>query len=71
MQLESCNLSYRSYRIEGDYLVPNLTLPPEEPVVFGKYALLRRRYLKEHRRVLYRRDGIYGYLFIATFFDYL
>jgi len=42
-----------TYRTEGDYQVPNLTVPEEGPVVLGKYALLRKRYLKEHRRVLY------------------
>ena len=42
-----------TYRTEGDYLIPNLTLPAEEPVTLGKYAHLRRRYLKQHRRILY------------------
>ena len=42
-----------TYRIEGDYLVPNLSLPAEEPIASGKYAGLRRRYLKQHRRILY------------------
>jgi len=42
-----------TYRIEGDFLIPNLTLPPEEPAVFGKYARLRKRYLQEHRPILY------------------
>ena len=42
-----------TYRMEGDYRVPNLTVPEEFPVVLGKYALLRKKYLKQHRRVLY------------------
>ena len=42
-----------TYRKDGDYLIPNLTLPPEEPAVFGKYARLRKRYLQEHRPILY------------------
>ena len=42
-----------TYRTEGDYRVPNLTVPEESPVVLGKYALLRKKYLKQHRRVLY------------------
>ena len=42
-----------TYRPEGDYLVPNLTLPEEGPVTLGKYALLRRKYLKENRKLLY------------------
>ena len=42
-----------TYRTEGDYLVPNLTLPEEEPVTLGKYALLRKKYLKENHKVQY------------------
>ena len=42
-----------TYRTEGDYLLPNLTLPEEEPVTLGKYALLRKKYLKENRKTLY------------------
>ena len=46
-----------TYRMEGDYRIPNLTLPEETPeaatLVCGKYALLRKKYLKENRRVLY------------------
>ena len=42
-----------TYRTEGDYQVPNLALPEEPPVVLGKYALLRKNYLKQHRRILY------------------
>lgn len=42
-----------TYTMQGDYRLPNL-LPPQEPEVhFGKYALLRRTYLKRHRRVTY------------------
>ncbi len=31
----------------------NLLPPQEEPVPHGKYALLRRKFLKEHRRITY------------------
>ena len=43
-----------TYRQEGDYLLPNLTLPldPEEYQI-GKYGRMRQRFLKEHRRALY------------------
>ena len=41
------------YRQEGDYQVPNLTVPEEGPIVLGKYALLRKKYLQQSRRVLY------------------
>ena len=42
-----------TYHREGDYLYPNLVLEPEEPVVLGKYGMLRKRYLKEHRTGMY------------------
>ena len=42
-----------TYRTQGDYRVPNLLLPQEPNVMLGKYAILRRNYLKQHRRVLY------------------
>lgn len=42
-----------NYRMEGDYRVPNLALPEEPPVTLGKYALLRKQYLKQHRRILF------------------
>ena len=42
-----------TYRQEGDYRLPNL-LPPQEPeMALGKYALMRRSFLKENRRVMY------------------
>ena len=43
-----------TYRTEGDYQVPNL-LPPEETVtvVLGKYALARKKFLKQSRRILF------------------
>ena len=42
-----------TYRQEGDYLIPNLTLPDEPECQIGKYGRMRRSYLKEHRPVLY------------------
>jgi len=42
-----------TYRTEGDYLIPNLTLPVEGAKPVGKYGRLRRRYLQQHRRTLY------------------
>ena len=42
-----------TYRQEGDYLIPNLAVPEEGPVVLGKYALLRKNYLKHHNRILF------------------
>jgi len=42
-----------TYRKEGDYLIPNLMLKPKPSMILGKYAYLRRKYLNDHRRVLY------------------
>ena len=42
-----------TYREESGYRLPNL-LPPQEPeVTLGKYAFLRRQYLRQHRRVTF------------------
>ena len=40
-----------TYRQEGDYLLPNVTVP-ESPRI-GKYGMLRRDYLKNHRDPIY------------------
>lgn len=37
----------------GDYLIPDLVLLQEEQQPIGKYSRMRKRYLKEHRPVLY------------------
>ena len=42
-----------TYTQVGDYLLPNLVLEEGELQPIGKYGRMRRRYLKEHRPVLY------------------
>jgi len=42
-----------TYRQEGNYLIPNLTLPDEPEYQIGKYGRMRRSYLKEYHSVLY------------------
>ena len=42
-----------TYSQQGDYLLPNLTLPETKGYVIGKYGYLRSRYLKLHRPILY------------------
>ena len=37
----------------GDYLLPNVTIDESEQQAIGKYGRIRKRYLKEYRRVLY------------------
>ena len=42
-----------TYRMQNGFQVPNLMMPSAPEVHLGKYAELRREYLKKHRRVLY------------------
>lgn len=42
-----------TYHEQNGFQIPNLLLPQESEVHLGKYAELRRQYLKQHRRVLY------------------
>ena len=42
-----------TYTTQGDYCLPNLTLPPEEKRPIGVWAHRRLRYLKRHHKILY------------------
>ena len=42
-----------TYSQHGNYLIPNLVLEETEAQPIGKYGRMRKRYLKEHRPVLY------------------
>ena len=42
-----------TYTMQGDYRLPNLTLPAEEKRPIGVWGQRRLRYLKQHRKVLY------------------
>ena len=37
-----------SYTLHGDYYLPDLEINEEEPV-YGKYGIMRKQFLKEHR----------------------
>lgn len=41
------------YTMQGDYRLPNLTLPAEEERPIGVWGQRRINYLKHHRKVLY------------------
>ena len=41
------------YTMQGDYRLPNLTLPTEEERPIGVWGQRRLRYLKQHRKVMY------------------
>lgn len=43
-----------SYRRVGDYLVPNLIIPPKEAsVTLGKWGMMHKNYLEKHKKVLF------------------
>lgn len=50
-----------TYHRKGDYLFPNLTVEEEE-VTIGKYGMLRRTFLKEHKNSLYQSLFLTGKL---------
>ena len=57
-----------TYSWNGDYLIPNIKLK-EEPGThppLGKYGMMRKRYLEEHRPVLWNhlslREKLYPHL---------
>ena len=39
----------------GDYYIPDLKLSGQPEAPIGKYGRMRRRYLKEHRPILYNQ----------------
>lgn len=42
------------YRQVGDYLIPNLVLPPEEArITLGKWGMMYKSYLEKHKKVLF------------------
>lgn len=41
------------YQLCGDYYIPRLTLGEDENLRIGKYGRMHRRFLQEHRPVLY------------------
>ena len=43
-----------TYRQVGDYLIPNLILPPEEAkVTLGKRGMMHKDYLLNHKKVVF------------------
>lgn len=42
-----------TYTMQGDYCLPDLTLPPEEERPIGVWAQRHLRYLKQHHKILY------------------
>ena len=50
-----------SYTLHGDYYLPDLVLNEEEPT-YGKYGMLRKQFLKEHRPIRYQNLLLSGKL---------
>lgn len=42
-----------TYTQVGDYQIPDLTLTPQEAQPIGKYGMLRKTFLKNHKKGLY------------------
>lgn len=43
-----------TYRQVADYMIPNLTLPPEESAIrLGKWGMLHKDYLLKHKKVVF------------------
>ena len=42
-----------SYTLHGDYYLPDLEINEEEPA-YGKYGIMRKQFLKEHRGARYQ-----------------
>ena len=46
-------MSELNYVRNGDYLIPDLSLTETKEAPLGRYGRMRRRYLEEHRPVLF------------------
>ena len=52
------------YRQVGDYLIPNLILPPEEAsVTLGKWGMMHKSYLEKHKKVFFNTLLMQGKLY--------
>ena len=52
-----------TYVQKDGFLYPNIAIPEEDMQPIGKYGRMRKRYLKEHRPVLYSQLIVSGKLF--------
>ena len=46
-------IPYGSYTLHGDYYLPDLEINEKEPT-YGKYGIMRKQFLKEHRSARYQ-----------------
>lgn len=58
------NTNKIQYRQVGDYLIPNLIIPPEETkITLGKWGMMHKDYLEKHKKVLFSSLLIQGKLY--------
>ena len=50
------------YQQNGDYLIPAISLGSQPRQPLGKYGRMRKKYLQEHRPILYNRLVLNGQL---------
>ena len=50
MNKSSFELNGGTYRMVGDYSIPNITLPAEASIPLGVWGLKRKDYLIKHKR---------------------
>ena len=55
-------MSELTYTMNGDYLLPNLTLPQQPTMLLNKYGRMRKTFLKEHKPVLWNTMLLNGTL---------
>ncbi len=56
------------YRRVGDFLIPNLILPPEEAnITLGKWGMIHKTYLEKHKKVLFNSLLVQGKLYQHCF----
>ena len=52
------------YRCVGDYLIPNLILPPEEAnITLGKWGMMHKSYIEKHKKVFFNTLLMQGKLY--------
>ena len=51
------------YTLYGDYYLPDLELPEKASAPLGRYGIMRKAYLEEHRPGLYERLLLSGKLY--------
>lgn len=57
-------MSKITYRQVGDYLIPNLKLPPEEAkVTLGKWGMLYKDYILNHKKIVFSTLLVEGKLY--------